>query len=126
MNRSRLLMIGALALAAGLLVSYSVYNRLRASAGSNNGPGVEVVVAANDIPIGTKLAERDVRLVRYPQSNLPSGVFTKRAQVFGRGVVLPDQRRRIHPAEQAGGGKRRGGVAGDDPAGNARGFGARQ
>lgn len=89
MNRSRLLMIGALALAAGLLVSYGVYNRLRASAGSSNEPGVEVVVAANDIPIGTKLAERDVRLVRYPQSNLPSGVFGKRAQVLGRGVVLP-------------------------------------
>ncbi|MFI5106492.1 MAG: Flp pilus assembly protein CpaB, partial [Terriglobales bacterium] len=89
MNRSRLLMIGALALAAGLLVSYSVYDRLRASAGSNNGPGVEVVVAANDMPIGTKIAERDVRLVRYPQANLPAGVFTKRAQVFGRGVVLP-------------------------------------
>ena len=89
MNRSRLLMIGALALAAGLLVSYSVYDRLRASAGSNNGPGVEVVVAANDIPIGTKIAERDVRLVRYPQANLPAGVFTKRAQVYGRGVVLP-------------------------------------
>jgi pilus assembly protein CpaB len=50
---------------------------------------VEVVVAANDIPLGTKLAERDVRLVRYPQSNLPAGVFVKKAQVLGRGVVLP-------------------------------------
>ncbi|MFI5110864.1 MAG: Flp pilus assembly protein CpaB [Terriglobales bacterium] len=89
MNRSRLLMIGTLALAVGLLVAYSVYNRLRTSAGSNNGPGVEVVVAANDIPIGTKLAERDVRLVRYPQSNLPAGVFNKLVQVLGRGVVLP-------------------------------------
>jgi pilus assembly protein CpaB len=89
MNRSRLLMIGSLALAAGLLVGYFVYNRLRASAGSNNEPGVEVVVAANDIPIGTKVAERDVRLVRYPQSHLPAGVFGKRAEVIGRGVVLP-------------------------------------
>jgi pilus assembly protein CpaB len=89
MNRSRLLTIGALALAAGLLVGYSVYTRLRASAGSGNEPGVEVVVAANDIPIGTKLAERDVRLVRYPQSNLPAGVFGKKTQVLGRGVVLP-------------------------------------
>ena len=34
MNRSRLLMIGGLALAVGLLVSFAVYNRLRNSAGS--------------------------------------------------------------------------------------------
>ena len=89
MNRSRLLMIGSLAVAAGLLVGYSVYDRLRASAGSNHDPGVEVVVAANDIPIGTKLADRDVLLARYPQSNLPAGVFSKKAQVAGRGVILP-------------------------------------
>jgi pilus assembly protein CpaB len=89
MNRSRLLMIGALALAAGLLVAYSVYDRLRASAGSNHEPGVEVVVAANDLPIGTKLGDRDVLLARYPPSNLPAGVFSKKAQVAGRGVILP-------------------------------------
>ncbi len=89
MNRSRLLMIGALALAAGLLVGYSVYDRLRSSAGGNHEPGVEVVVAANDIPIGAKLADRDVLVARYPQSNLPAGVFSKKAQVAGRGVILP-------------------------------------
>ena len=35
MNRSRLLMIGGLALAVGLLVSYTVYNQLRAHGASN-------------------------------------------------------------------------------------------
>jgi len=89
MNRSRLLMIGGLALALGLLVSYSVYNRLRTSGGSSNEPGVEVVVAANDLQVGAKLEERDIRLVRFPQSTLPSGAFTKKAQILGRGVILP-------------------------------------
>jgi pilus assembly protein CpaB len=89
MNRSRLLMIGGLALALGLLVSYTVYNRLRTSAGSSNEPGIEVVVAVNDIQVGAKLEDRDIRLARFPQSNLPPGAFTKKSQVTGRGVVLP-------------------------------------
>lgn len=91
MNRSRLLMIGGLALALGLFVSYSVYNRLR-TGGSGNEPSVDVVVAAGDILVGAKLEERDVRLARFPQANLPSGVFTRKVQVVGRGVVLPISR----------------------------------
>jgi pilus assembly protein CpaB len=87
MNRSRLLMIGALALALGLLVSFSVYNRLRSLGGSGHDPFVEIVVAAEDIPVGAKLEDRSVRMVPYPQSNLPAGVFSKKAQVLGRGVV---------------------------------------
>jgi pilus assembly protein CpaB len=89
MNRSRLLMIGGLALALGLLVSYSVYNRLRTSAGASNEVGIEVVVAANDLAVGAKLEDRDIRLVRFPQSTIPEGAFTKKSQVTGRGVVLP-------------------------------------
>ena len=52
MNRSRLLMIGGLALAIGLLVSYNVYNRLRAVAGqNNNATALPVVVAADDLSL---------------------------------------------------------------------------
>lgn len=87
MNRSRLLMIGALALALGLLVSFSVYNRLRSLGGSGHDPFVEIVVAAEDIPVGAKLEDHSVRTVPYPQSNLPAGVFSKKSQVLGRGVV---------------------------------------
>ncbi len=89
MNRSRLLMIGGLALAVGLLVSYSVYERLRASAGAGNEPGIEVVVATGDIQVGAKLEDRDIRMARFPQSVVPPGAFTKKSQVLGRGVVLP-------------------------------------
>ena len=80
MNRSRLLMIGGLALAVGLLVSYSVYSRLRASAGGIREPAVEVVVAANDILIGAKLADGDVRVLSFPQSNIPPGAYTRKSQ----------------------------------------------
>lgn len=91
MNRGRLLMIAGFALALGLLVSYSVYNRLRTSMGSNE-PGVEVVVAAEDIPVGTKLEERNIRVASFPQSVVPPGAYNKKAQVTGRGVVLPVSR----------------------------------
>src|SRR5260370_32350028 len=89
MNRSRLLMIGGLALAVGLLVSYTVYNRLRTSAGSNNERGVWVVVAADNIPVGVKLEAHDVRVITLPQSAVPPGAFSGASQGFGRGAVLP-------------------------------------
>jgi pilus assembly protein CpaB len=90
MNRSRLLMIGGLALAIGLLVAYTVYNRLRTFAGSsNNEHGVSVVVAADDIQVGTKLGPNDVRVVTLPQSTVPPGAYSGPSQVLGRGAILP-------------------------------------
>jgi|CZLA01.1.fsa_nt_gi pilus assembly protein CpaB len=90
MNRSRLLMIGGLALALGLFASYAVYNRLRNFAGPNgNERGVAVVVAADDIQVGVKLADHDVRMVTIPQSAVPPGAFSTTSKVLGRGAVLP-------------------------------------
>src|ERR1700686_3230029 len=89
MNRSRLLMIGGFALAVGLLVSYTVYNRLRFFAGSGGERGVQVVVAADDIQVGAKLDGHDIRLVTLPQSTVPPGAYTSASQVLGRGAILP-------------------------------------
>jgi pilus assembly protein CpaB len=88
MNRSRLLLIGGLALAVGLLVSYSVYNRLR-TVGASREPGVEVVVAAREIQVGAKLGDGDIRKLSFPKSNIPPGAYTSESQVLNRGVVLP-------------------------------------
>ena len=90
MNRSRLLMIGGLALAVGLLVSFSVYNRLLSSSGSHgNEHLVRVVVAADDVQVGTKLDTHDVGFITIPQSAAPPGAFSDPARVLGRGAVLP-------------------------------------
>ena len=88
MNRSRLLMIGGLALAVGLLVSYTVYNQLR-TRGGNNQQVVSVVVASNDIQIGSRLSDRDVHLAAFPPGNVPPGAFSRISQVRDRGVILP-------------------------------------
>ncbi len=58
MNRTRLLLIGFVALALGAIVSFAVYRTLQTRAGGDTPPGVEVVVAANDIPVGAKVEER--------------------------------------------------------------------
>jgi pilus assembly protein CpaB len=90
MNRSRLLMIGGLALAVGLLVAFTVYNKLRTSSGSNSSEReVRVVVAADDVLVGVKLEAHDVRVIALPQSAAPPGAFSDPAKVVGRGAILP-------------------------------------
>ena len=73
MNRSRLLMIGVLALAFGLLTSVYVYRNLQARSGANKDPGVDVMVAANDLQVGARVEERDIKIIRIPGADLPAG-----------------------------------------------------
>jgi pilus assembly protein CpaB len=89
MNRTRLLMIGAVALALGIVVSLVVYKNLQGRGASNSEPGVDVIVAADDIQVGARIEEHDVRAVKYPASALPAGTFSARGKVMGRGVILP-------------------------------------
>ncbi len=89
MHRSRLLMIGGLALAVGLLVSYSVYNRLRLFSGQGVEPGVTVLVAASDIQLGVKISSDNVRPVTVPQSAVPPNAYTSAREVLGRSVIFP-------------------------------------
>ena len=89
MNRTRLLLIGFVALALGAIVSYSVYRTLQTKTGGDAAPGVEVVVAANDIAVGAKVGENDVKTVRYTAADLPANAFHLKTSVVGRGAVLP-------------------------------------
>lgn len=89
MNRNRLLLIGFIALALGAFVSLVVYRNLQAGATSKTSPGEEVVVAADDLQVGTKIEDKDIRLVRFPSAELPAGCFHQKKNVVGRGVVLP-------------------------------------
>ncbi len=92
MNRTRLLMIGAVALALGAFVSIFVYKNLQGRSSSSNEPGADVIIAANDIQVGARIEEHDVRTVKYPASALPAGTFSARSKVLGRGVILPISR----------------------------------
>jgi pilus assembly protein CpaB len=89
MNRTRLLMIGFVALVLGAAVSFAVYRALKSGTGGDQPPGVEVVIAANDVPVGAKVEDRDVKLVRFPAADLPPNCFHLKSSVVGRGAVLP-------------------------------------
>src|SRR5580704_837248 len=89
MNRNRLLLIGFIALALGAFVSFVVYRNLVSKAGSKAPPGEEIIDAADDLQVGTKIEDKDIRLVRFPSEDLPADVFHLKTKVIGRGVVLP-------------------------------------
>ena len=92
MNRSRLLFIGVLALALGAFVSFVVYKNMLSKNSGNNEPGSDVIVSANDLQVGSKLQDGDIRQVKVPTSVLPPNYFRNKSQVLGRGVILPVQK----------------------------------
>src|SRR4029453_1227562 len=89
MNRTRLLMIGALALALGAFVSFAVYRTLKTRTASGNEPAVEVMVAARDIQVGSKLEDKDLRPARFPTVSVPGGAYLSKTKLLGRGVIQP-------------------------------------
>jgi len=89
MNRTRLLMIGGLALALGALVSFWVYKSLQGKGSSNSEPGADVIVALDDIQVGARIEDHDIRIARFPVSGLPAGAYARKSQVLGRGVIIP-------------------------------------
>jgi pilus assembly protein CpaB len=89
MNRRRLVLIGVLALSAAAVVSMGVYRMLSASVASARYADATVVVAAFDLPVGTRLAAKDVRTIRVPSRDLPEGYFRTVGEIIGRGVVTP-------------------------------------
>ena len=88
MNRTRLLVIGVVALALGAALSFFVYQSLQAKMAPPK-VGVDVVVAANDIQVGAKIGDRDLKIVKYPPEDLPPRVFHTKTSALGRGTVLP-------------------------------------
>jgi len=91
MNRNRLLMIGFVALAMGAFVSFFVYRNLQGGR-AKSVPGEDILVAANDLQVGTKIEDKDVKYVHFPSSDLPVGVFHRKDKLLGRGVILPISR----------------------------------
>jgi pilus assembly protein CpaB len=91
MNRNRLLMIGFIALAMGAFVSLLVYRNLEGGRGKAQ-PGEDVFVAADDLQVGTKIEDKDIKLVHFPSNVLPIGVFHHREKLLGRGVIQPISR----------------------------------
>lgn len=85
---TRTLLVIAVAVVVATLATLAVYR------GVQNIPvreveraGVPVVVAARQLPIGTKLSPSDLRLATWPASNPVPGSFTEIEAVMARGLV---------------------------------------
>jgi pilus assembly protein CpaB len=78
-----------MALALGIVVSMLVYKNLQIRSGALNEPGVEVIVAADDLQVGARVEEHDIKVIRIPQSDLPPGAPRRKADVLGHGVIIP-------------------------------------
>jgi len=89
MNRNRLLLVGIVALALGALTSLFVYRNLQGRGGPKPAPGEDVIVAADDLQVGARIEDKDLKLVHFPASDLPAGRFHLKSKLIGRGVVLP-------------------------------------
>src|SRR5579864_2524996 len=87
MNRNRLLLIGVLALAIGGFVSMVVYKAMKMKVASVKEANTTEVVAAADIPVGQKLTARDLREIKLPGADLPTGYYPSGAEIEGRGVI---------------------------------------
>src|SRR5581483_5935064 len=89
MNRSRLMMIGALAVAVGFLVSVYVFKNLQARNGPRTDNTAEVMVAASDLQVGARVEDRDIKVIHIPAADLPPGAPRRKADVVGHGVIIP-------------------------------------
>jgi pilus assembly protein CpaB len=89
MNRTRLMMIGVLALALGFFASVYVYRTLQSGNRSNADTGVDVIVAADDLQVGARVEERDIKIIKIPGADLPPSAPRRRADVLGHGVIIP-------------------------------------
>jgi len=123
MNRNRLLLIGVLALTIGAFVSMVVYKAMKMKVASVKEANTTVVVAAQDIPVGQKLTARDMKEIKLPGGDLPTGYYPSAAEIEGRGVIQ-SLTKGIHSAEQAGGAERGRRDAVADPARHACRIGA--
>ena len=81
-------MIGALALAVGFLAAVYVYRNLQPR-NSGSTDSAEVIVAANDLQVGARVEDRDIKIIRIPNADLPPGAPRRKADVVGHGVILP-------------------------------------
>jgi pilus assembly protein CpaB len=87
-RRRRGRFLGSIALASGGLAASEVHNRER-SAAEKLGPQVDVLVAARDIRVGTRIGRDALALRRVPARFVPPGALASPAGVVGARVAVP-------------------------------------
>src|SRR5262245_65410294 len=90
MGRVRVFLVLALAVTAGGVFAFGTYNYVqnlpKGAAPTKTKP---VVVAASDLDIGAEIAEKDIRVMQWPETSVPEQAISDPKDAIGRGVVMP-------------------------------------
>ena len=88
MNRSRMFILATVAFVMAIGVTFFTYRALRDRLQPPEDM-TQIVVAAQNVALGSRLAEADLRLAPWPRAVPLAGSFQKISDVVGRGVVVP-------------------------------------
>jgi len=99
MNKRFLIMI-TIALLCATLAAWIANNWIKNKGSSPAEVSNPIVVAAVEIPFGTKLDESHIKIIQWRSSDLPDGVFTKNEDILGKisknmffpGEIITEQR----------------------------------
>jgi pilus assembly protein CpaB len=86
MQRQRVLLAFGIAWLSAVLLSWSVYKR---STAPQTRDVLQVVAAAQDLPIGKRIQASDLKLITVERKDLPKGIFLKTSDVVDRAIALP-------------------------------------
>lgn len=89
MTRSRILLIGLLALVLSVAVTLVVNRELQKRFETAEAGESTVVVASEKLPLGTRLEESHLRVAPWPEDVQLEGSFKTAAELIGRGVIIP-------------------------------------
>ena len=87
MNRSRMLILAGFAFVVAVIVTGFTYKALRDRLQPPDDM-TSIVVAADDVALGTRLTEADLRISPWPRAVPLQGSFQTIAEVVGRGVII--------------------------------------
>src|SRR5215218_2863250 len=87
--RNRIFAVLALAVLAGGGLAYGTFNAINTQPVKTvAAPTDPVVVAAGNLPLGTELKKEDLNVVNFPKGQTPEGVFARKEDIIGRGLIV--------------------------------------
>ena len=86
MDRQKKLLLFGAAWVSAILLTWFLYANAVAP---KEEAKVNVVVATHDMPLGTLLGQKDVKLVRYPQKDVPKGVLFQVKDAWNKALLVP-------------------------------------
>jgi len=86
MDRQKKLLLFGAAWVSAILLTWFLYANAVAP---KEEAKVTVVVATRDMPLGTLLGQKDVKLVKYPQKDVPKGVLFQAKDAWNKALLVP-------------------------------------